>query len=179
MVQDEIKDFGFSKDQKYYMVQIVLALVVDVRGLPIAYEVFKGNLAETKTLIPVLEKLRNSFSIKNVTVVCDRVLASKQNIEALQNAEFHFVIATKLKSMSKKLKINDLSTYSPLSHQEAIIEKEKVLFRTMEHPQYKDTLLTATYSPNRARKDKEDRERVIEKFKKKLCNSSDETSIKK
>ncbi|KIC76039.1 Transposase IS4 family protein, partial [Neochlamydia sp. EPS4] len=179
VVQDEIKDFGFSKDQKYHMVQIVLALVVDVHGLPIAYEVFKGNLAETKTLIPVLEKLKNSFSIKNVTVVCDRGLASKQNIEALQNAEFHFVIATKLKSMSKKLKINDLSTYSPLSHQEAIVEKEKVLFRTMAHPQYKDTLLIATYSPSRARKDKEDRERVIEKLKKKLCNSSDETSIKK
>ena len=41
----EIRDFGFSKDQKYHSVQIVLALVVDAQGMPIAYEVFKGNLA--------------------------------------------------------------------------------------------------------------------------------------
>jgi transposase len=130
-------------------------------------------------LVPVLEKLRKRFSISNVTVVCDRGLASKTNIEALQDAKFHFVIATKLRSISKKLKINDLSAYSPLSNQETIPEEEKVRYRTMEHPQYKDTLLIATYSPTRAKKDKEDRERLIEKLKKKLSNSSNETSIKK
>ena len=178
VIQDEIRDFGFSKDQKYHSVQIVLALVVDAQGIPIAYELFKGNLAETKTLVPVLENLRNRFSINNVTVVCDRGLASKPNVEALQGSHFHFVIATKLRSISKKLKINDLSAYSLLPNQKAIPEEEKVLVRTMEHPQYKDTLLIATYSPKRAKKDKEDRERLIEKLKKKLCNSSDETAIK-
>ena len=179
VIQDEIRDFGFSKDQKYHSVQIVLALVVDAQGMPIAYEVFKGNLAETKTLVPVLENLRNRFSINNVTVVCDRGLASKPNVNALQDAHFHFVIATKLRSISKKLKINDLSAYSLLPNQETIPDEEKNLVRTMEHPQYKDTLLIATYSPKRARKDKEDRDRLVEKLKKKLQNSSDETAIKK
>jgi hypothetical protein len=61
--QDSIRDFGFSKDQKYHLVQIVFALVVDSQGMPLAYETFKGNLAETKTLIPVLEKLRERFSV--------------------------------------------------------------------------------------------------------------------
>ena len=86
--QDDIRDFGFSKDQKYHSVQIVLALVVDSQGIPLAYEVFKGNLAETKTLVPVLEKLRRKFSINNVTVVCDRGLASKSNVEALKKQDF-------------------------------------------------------------------------------------------
>ncbi len=179
VLQDELKDFGFSKDQKFHQVQVVLALVVDSQGIPLAYEVFKGNIAETKTLIPVLEQLRSRFSISNVTVVCDRGLASKPNIEALQNAKFHFVIATKLRSMSKKLKINDVSAYLPLPNQESILEDEKVLVRTMSHPQYEDTLLIATYSPKRARKDREDRERLIEKLKKKLSDKSSESSIKK
>ena len=177
--QDDIRDFGYSKDQKYHVVQIVLALVVDSQGIPVAYDVFKGNLAETKTLIPVLEKLRKRFSINNVTVVCDRGLASKSNVEALQKANFHFVIATKLRSMSKKLKINDLSTYSPAPHQENVLEEDKVYIRTMEHPQYKNTTLIITYSPKRAKKDKDDRERLIEKLKKKLSNLSDETTVKK
>jgi transposase len=46
-----MRDFGFSKDQKYHTVQIVLALVVNSQGIPLAYDIFKGNLAETKTLI--------------------------------------------------------------------------------------------------------------------------------
>lgn len=177
--QDDLKDFGWSKDQKFHQVQVVLALVVDSQGMPLAYEVFKGSLGETKTLVPVLENLRNRFSIVNVTVVCDRGLASKPNVEALQGAKFHFVIATKLRSISKKLKINDLSAYSLLPNQKNVSEEEKVLVRTMKHPQYDDTLLIATYSPNRAKKDKKDRDRLIEKLKKKLSSSSDESSIKK
>lgn len=178
VLQDEIRDFGFSKDQKYHMVQIVLALVVDSQGMPLAYETFKGNLAETKTLIPVLDRLRSRFSIDNVTVVCDRGLASKPNVEALQNGKFHFVIASKLKSMSKKLKINDLSKYAPLAHQKNVLEDDQVLFYTSAHPQYPDTMLIATYSPSRARKDREDRNRMLEKLQKKLAGSSEESSIK-
>jgi transposase len=177
--QDDVRDFGFSKDQKHHCVQIILALVVDSQGMPIAYEVFKGNLAETKTLIPVLESLRHRFSINNVTVVCDRGLASKPNVEALQGAQFHFVIATKLKSISKKFNINNLEEYKLLPNQEFIPEDERILVRTMDHPQYPNSLLITTYSPKRAKKDREDRERLIEKLSKKLSGSSDEASIKK
>jgi transposase len=179
VTQDEIRDFGFSKDQKHHSVQIVLALVVDSEGNPLAYETFKGNLSETKTLLPVLESLRSRFAINNVTVVCDRGLASKPNVDALRESGFHFVIATKLRSIAKKWKINDRSSYSPLPSQAHLPEEERVLFRVMEHPQYPDTTLIATYSPSRAIKDKADRERLLEKLQKKLGTTSNETSIKK
>jgi len=178
VIQDDIRDFGYSKDNKFNNTQIVLALAVDSYGNPIAYEVFNGNLSETKTLIPVLKKLRKRISIKNVTIVCDRGLASKTNIEALQKTKFNFVIATKLRSISKKYKINDLSLYKELPGQDQTAKECRTLYMTMEHPQYEDTLLISTYSPSRARKDKEDRKRFLEKLKKKLINS-DETSIKK
>jgi transposase len=177
--QDELRDFGFSKDQKHHSVQIVLALVVDSEGNPIAYETFKGNLAETKTLLPVLESLRDRFSIKNVTVVCDRGLASKSNIEALQTSGFHFVIATKLRSISKKLGINNRLACKPLPKHMNLPEEERTLFRTMPHPQYADTLLIITYSPGRAIKDKEDRERLLEKLQTKLEGPSSEIAVKK
>lgn len=177
--QDELKEFGFSKDQKYHSVQVVLALVVDTEGNPLGYEVFKGNLAETKTLIPVFERLKKDFSINNVTVVCDRGLASKTNIEALQNSKFRFVVATKLRSMTKSLKLNDHLLCKPLPNQMHFPEEERVLFRTLPHPQYADTLLIITYSPSRAAKDKEDRERLLEKLREKLDSSTDEASLKK
>lgn len=176
--QDAIRNFGYSKDQKYHLVQIVLALVVDSQGIPLAYETFKGNLAETKTLIPVLEKLRNRFSVSNVTVVCDRGLASKTNIEALQINQFHFVVATKLRSMSKKLELNDIMKYTPLPNQDHIPDEEKTLFYTLPHPQYTNSTLIATYSPARAAKDREDRSRLLEKLRKKIDNSSEEATIK-
>jgi len=177
--QDEIRDFGFSKDQKHNLVQIVLALVVSSEGVPIAYETFKGNLGETKTLIPVLNQLRKDFHINNVTIVCDRGMACKGNAEALQAEGFNFVIAAKLRSMSKKLKINELSAYSLLPDQENIADEEKTFFRVLKHPQYEDTELIITYSPSRAAKDRSDRERLIEKLIQKLNASEDEKSVKK
>ena len=176
--QDSIRDFGFSKDQKYHSVQIVFTLVVDSQGMPLAYETFKGNLAETKTLIPVLEKLRERFSVTNVTVVCDRGLASKSNVEALQSSQFHFVIASKLRSMSKKLKLNDITTYTVMPNQDYIPEEERAYFRLLPHPQYKDATLISTYNPSRAYKDREDRNRLLTKLRKKIDNSSEEASIK-
>lgn len=177
--QDDIRDFGFSKDQQFHSVQIVLALVVNSQGLPLAYEAFKGNLAETKTLIPVLSALRSRFTIQNVTVVCDRGMASRANVQALQESQFHFVIATKLRSISKKLKINDRSAYLPLPNQENIPPEERTLCRTLAHPQYPDTLLIATYSVSRAAKDKKDRERLLEKLREKISEKADEVSLKK
>jgi transposase len=152
---------------------------VNAQGIPLAYETFKGNLAETKTLIPVLEKLRTRFKIENITVVCDRGLASKDNVHALQKSKFHFVIATKLKSISKKLQINDLSKYNECPNQEKIAKEDRILIRTMPHPQYADTQLIITYSPSRAKKDKCDRDRLIEKLRSKIGNVANESSIKK
>ena len=177
--QDDLRDFGFSKDQKHHSVQIVLALVVNAQGSPLAYETFRGNLAETKTLIPVLEKFRAKFSINHVTVVCDRGLASQQNVSALHAAGFNFVIASKLKSMAKKLNLNSLTEYTILPGQEELPEEERVLVRTLPHPQYPDAQLIITYSPARARKDCMDRERLIEKLRSKLGASSEDASIKK
>ncbi len=73
-----------------------------------------------------------------------RGLSSKTNIEALQDSHFNFVVATKLRAMSKKLNLNDLSFYELLPNQKDVLEEEKILFRTMDHPQHKKTTLIIT-----------------------------------
>ena len=112
--KDSLRDFGFSKDQKHHSVQIVLALVVNKEGIPLAYETFSGNTAETKTLIPVLKTLRDKFEIDNVTVVCDRGLSSKNNVQALLESGFNFVVACKLRQLPKKLEVNNLKNFKSL-----------------------------------------------------------------
>lgn len=147
--------------------------------MPLAYDTFPGNLAETKTLIPVLKGLRGRFSVENITVVCDRGMASRANVEALQEGKFHFVIATKLRSIAKTHNINDLSAYTPLPNQENISKEEQVLFRTLPHPQYEDATLIVTYSPSRAAKDRQDRERLLARLEEKIGGNRKEATVKK
>jgi hypothetical protein len=172
---DELRKFGFSKDQKHHQVQIVFSLVVNREGLPLAYETFAGNVGEVKTLLPVLEKFRERFSVKKATVVCDRAMASVKNVAALQAAGFFFVLACKLRQLPERLHLNDLSSFTKLNENDK--DEGAVLVRTMDHPNYLDSTLIITYSPKRAEKDRKDRGRVLEKIVGKL--SSEEGSVKK
>ena len=52
---DELRAFGYSKDQKYHCTQVVLALATDEDGLPIGYELFPGNTAEVKPLLECMK----------------------------------------------------------------------------------------------------------------------------
>jgi transposase len=176
--EEGIRDFGWSKDCKFKEVQIVLALVVNKEGVPLAYEAFRGNTAETKTLIPVLKKLRQDFKINRVTIVCDRAMASETNVDAVRSEGFSFILACKLRKLSKKININDLSEFSEIPGQMHVEESERVLIRTLKHPTYENCHLVVSYCPKRARKDKRERERIIERLKTTLRGKGDE-SVKK
>jgi transposase len=172
---DELRKFGFSKDQKHHQIQIILSLVVDREGIPLAYEAFPGNTGEVNTLLPVLEKFRKRFSVKQAIVVCDRAMASSKNVAALREADFSFVLACKLKQLPKHLKLNDRSLLTKLNEKDK--DEDAMLFRVLDHPKYPDSTLIITYSPQRAEKDRKDRERIIEKMEDKL--KFEESSVKK
>ncbi len=49
--EDELRQFGFSKDFRFNTTQVVLALATTCTGLPIGYKLFPGNTAEVTILI--------------------------------------------------------------------------------------------------------------------------------
>lgn len=80
----DIRRFGMSKEGLVAR-QFMLGVVQTAEGLPIYHEVFDGNVAETKTLLPTLEKVLARFaSIRRLVLVADRGLLSLDNLEALQ-----------------------------------------------------------------------------------------------
>jgi transposase len=63
---------GHSKDHRPDLRQMVVGLAVDVQGRPICCEFWPGNTADVNTLVPVIERLRQRFRLREVTVVADR-----------------------------------------------------------------------------------------------------------
>ena len=53
-------------------------------GLPLDFEVFEGNVAEVKTLLPMLERCLKRFPIERVIVVADRGLLSLDNVAEVE-----------------------------------------------------------------------------------------------
>lgn len=80
---DDLRRFGMSKEG-IIRPQVMLGVVQTAEGLPLHHEVFAGNTAEAKTLIPVLREVLDRFPIRRVIVVADRGLLSLDNLEELK-----------------------------------------------------------------------------------------------
>lgn len=80
----DLRRHGLSKDTGGIDCQVALGVVQSADGLPIAHEVFEGNVAETTTLAPMIERLLKRFRLKQVVIVADRGLLSIDNIDGLE-----------------------------------------------------------------------------------------------
>ena len=80
----DVRKFGMAKEGLIAR-QFMLGVVQTAEGLPIYHEVFDGNTAETKTLLPILKKVMDQFSnLRRLILVADRGLLSLDNLQALQ-----------------------------------------------------------------------------------------------
>ena len=100
---DELRDTGFSKDNKPKQPQVVVALMVTRDGFPIGYEVFNGSTFEGHTIIPVIASFIKKHKIKHFTVVADAAMISADNVKALVKSDIHYIVGARLGNLSAKL----------------------------------------------------------------------------
>ena len=83
-IEGDVRKYGMTKEGLIAR-QFMLGVVQTSEGLPIYHEVFDGNTAETKTLLPIVKKVMDRFpNLRRLILVADRGLLSLDNLEALQ-----------------------------------------------------------------------------------------------
>lgn len=84
---------GKNKQKRNDCRQVAIGMAFDSRGLALAHDVFEGNIAETKTLAHMLDRLSLSASqTAKPVVVIDAGFASKENIALLKERGLSYVI---------------------------------------------------------------------------------------
>ena len=158
----DLKKFGFSKDGKSQHVQISLALIVTEFGLPIGYEIFPGNTFEGKTLLPVLQKLKEDYKINNITIVADSAILSKFNLNKLIANKFDYIVAARVKNLSASItkKLLHSEGYIPLNND--------ISYKTIK---LDNVSFIACHSKRRAEKDAYDRQLTLKRLEKVLGKS--------
>jgi len=93
---------GKNKQKRNDCRQVAVGMAFDEHGLPLAHEVFEGNVADTKTLGALLDRLApaDCADLKPV-VVLDAGFASKSNIELLCERSYSYLINITRGSRSK------------------------------------------------------------------------------
>ena len=166
---DELKRFGYSKDNKVNHVQVVMGLLIDDHGIPISYELFPGNTNDFKTLEPIMQKLKEEYGITKITITADRGLNSKSNLQKIRELGYDYVMAYKIRTASNAIqsKVIDPAGYQTIG--EGFRYKEEELVTHVKTDGITHTFtdkFILTYSEKRAKKDRQDRERLIDKAKK-------------
>lgn len=152
---DELRANGFSKDCKFKEVQVVMALVTTAEGLPIWYKEFKGNTSEGSTLTTMVEEMRNELAhVNQITFVADRAMFNKVNLKKLEEMGVKYVVAAKLRTLTKDLKEKILTS----NYQPAACEEEFIWGRDFE---WEGRRLVVSYSSKRAKKDRKSSELYV------------------
>lgn len=153
--EDDLRKTGFSKDGKHSNPQIFLGLLVGLGGYAIGYDIFEGNTYEGHTLIPFIEKTSKKFNLQKPVVVADSGLLSKDNVKALQEGGYEYILGARIKNETKPI-------------------KEKILGAKLENGQIESiekdgaTRIVVSHSGKRARKDAHNRERGLKRLEKRI-----------
>ena len=92
---DGFREPGFSKERRLEP-QITIGLLTGQDGFPLMVSAFEGNKAETKTMLPVIEKFMAAHQLPDVTVVADAGMISEANQKAIEAAGLSFILGMKI-----------------------------------------------------------------------------------
>jgi transposase len=152
--EDELRKTGFSKEGKHQNPQIVLGLLVSKNGYPLAYDVFEGNKFEGHTMLTVVDGFRKKHGLEKLIVIADSGLLSRANIDQLQAKGYEFILGARIK--------NETTTV-----------KKKILALQLENGKSQvikkgGLRLIVTYSDDRAKKDRYNRDKGVRKLEKQI-----------
>ncbi len=95
---------GPSKEKRFDLPLVSIALIVDNNAVPIDIEVFSGNASEYKTMPKAIKKLQKKHNVTNTIVVADRGINSTANTKMLLELGYGFVVAQKISNLQKNEK---------------------------------------------------------------------------
>ncbi len=75
---------GHNRDGKKGLLQVNYGLLTDARGCPVAVSVHEGNVADSATFLPQVQRLRDDFGIGELVMVGDRGMIGHSSIAQLR-----------------------------------------------------------------------------------------------
>lgn len=155
--EDELRKTGFSKEGKHQQPQIVLGLLVSTNGYPLAYEIFEGNKFEGHTMLPVIERFKSRYQLKELVIIADAGLMSNDNMAELQSKNYQYIIGARIKNETRPIQKQILAAV--LKNGDSIaIQRDEI------------TRIIISYSEARATKDAANRKRGLERLEKNLAS---------
>jgi len=103
----EIVDFGYNRDKKRGHEQVVISLLCNKDGCPVAVEVFKGNTKDENTVPDKISEIKQKYGIRNVIFVGDRGMITQAKYEQIDHNTVKVISALNHRTIQQ---LNDKGT---------------------------------------------------------------------
>lgn len=159
---------GYSRDHRSDLDQMVVGAALDSQGNPLCCEMWPGNTADVKALIPVADRIRERFGVVRFFVVADRGMISAETREELERREIPYILGTRMRRV-KEIREEVLSRGGKFREvrQEGRSSQSLSPLKVKE-VWVKDHRYVVCWNPKEARKDEQDRQAIIESLKEQL-----------
>jgi transposase len=98
---ETVGQHGHSKDHRPDLKQMVVGMVLDRNGNPVCSELWPGNTADVKSLVPIVERLRNRFGIGSVSIVADRGMISAETLAEVERRKWSYILGVRMRSSTE------------------------------------------------------------------------------
>lgn len=162
---------GHSRDRRPELNQMVVGVVIDSKGKPVCCEMWPGNTADVKTLIPVIERIRTRFHIAQFCIVADRGMVSAETVKELQQKEIPYILGTRMRKVNeiKRDVLSHAGRYKEV-YPEGKSSKGPTPLKVKE-VRLNNTRYILCVNPRQARKDAQDRQAIFEALKEKITTN--------
>ncbi|MBI1979295.1 MAG: IS1634 family transposase [Elusimicrobia bacterium] len=121
----ELLKYGYSKEKRMDLKQIIIGVLMSKDGLPLAHEVWEGNQSDIESFKIIISRLKDRFDIKRVVLVCDRGMVSEKNLKALEEAGYEYIVGVKMRQLDEERKRELLGDIGFEEIREDLFVKEK------------------------------------------------------
>ena len=157
--------YGHSKDHRPDRLQMVVGVVMDQGGNPVCSELWPGNAADVKSLVPVVERLKTRFPVGEVCIVAERGMISAQTLKPIQQQKWKYILGVRMRS-SKEARdevVGRGGRYQEVYAQSADPQDPSPL--KVKEVWVEDRRYIVCRNEEQAQKDRQDREAIVASLK--------------
>lgn len=164
---ESIGQYGNSKDHRPDCKQMVIGVILDQQGIPICCEMWPGNTADVTTLKEVVKRLQQCFFVRNVCIVADRGMISKEVTDFLESPDssFSYILGVRLRLVNEVREhvlktAGEYQVIAPSSERHSPLKVMEVVHNKRRY--------VICLNEVQARKDAYDREQIVKSLNDKL-----------
>lgn len=103
-VKADLLQYGYSKDGKPNLKQIIVGSLMSQTGVPLAHETFPGNTSDQVSFPEVIKKVKSKYKLDRLIFAADRGMVNEKNLTLLEEENLEYILGVKIKKLSPVLK---------------------------------------------------------------------------